>query len=97
MKKSIFVDVGTFSVPGGLYRTYWGPATGFSEFVAVGRSKLEKSIFSILSCIPTFKAIFERFEGSSMVPSEKAIGLKIDMRPSYLGCMPQKKFQPGAQ
>ena len=75
-------EFGSFSVLRGLHRAYWGPVNRFSEFVAGSRSKIEKSIFSNLSCIPTFKAIFERFEGSSMVPSEKAIGLKIDMRPS---------------
>ena len=46
MKKSIFVDVGIFSVPGGLDRAYWGPVNRFSEFVAGSRSKIEKSIFS---------------------------------------------------
>ena len=46
MKKSIFVDVGIFSVLRGLHRTYWGPVNRFSEFVAGSRSEIEKSIFS---------------------------------------------------
>ena len=81
MKKSIFVDVGIFSVPGGLYRTYWGPATCFSEFVVVVGQNWKNRFFEFL-WVPTYKARKRGFEGSSMVPSEKAIGLKIDMRPS---------------
>ena len=46
MKKSIFVDVGIFSVLKRLHRAYWGPVNRFSEFVAGSRSKIEKSIFS---------------------------------------------------
>ena len=75
-------ELGSFSVLRGLDRAYWGPVNRFSEFVAGSRSKIEKIDFLKKSWASTYKARKVDFEGSSLVPSEKAIGLKIDMRPS---------------
>ena len=94
MKKSIFVDVGIFSVPGGLYRTYWGPATRFSEFVVVGRSKLEKSIFSNFHGLVPIKPKMRVFRGRVWCLLKRLSGWKLTCGLPSLGLCLKKSFSP---
>ena len=94
MKKSIFVDVGIFSVPGGLHRAYWGPVNRFSEFVVGSRSKIEKSIFWKNPGLVPIKPKMRVLRGRLWCLLKRLSGWKLTCGLPSLGSSLKKSFSP---
>ena len=94
MKKSIFVDVGIFSVLRGLHRAYWGPVNRFSEFVAGSRSKIEKSIFWKNPGLVPIKPKMRVLRGRVWCLLKRLSGWKLTCGLPSLGRCLKKSFSP---
>ena len=94
MKKSIFVDVGIFSVLRGLHRTYWGPVNRFSEFVAGMGSKIEKSIFWKNPGLVPIKPKMRVLRGRVWCLLKRLSGWKLTCGLPSLGRCLKKSFSP---